>query len=480
MTKMKQSGSLDSWRDYFRQADSDIFEIIDHAIMVAAADCPKDFKSRRDRIAELLFSCRVSRCTGCDHLELSVPGHDEANRGGRIAVTSGGGGDREDYRRGAVAVDGDEDYDGFGAGGSKESEANSSRGDNHIDERTNLNNNQIVSNYSYGEAEALTDEIEETTVIVGEVTRIKDILLSSEDQSKSSLFESLQKLQLMSLSVDVLKATEIGKAVNGLRKHGSDKIRQLAKTLIAEWKELVDQWVNTTKEIAGAGCTPESANPSVIDEEEGLPSPPMDEGALFATGPIGLELGQFFDGMEDFDRNPRNSGEYNKNNRENNGRKPQNIVTRRPEVANEAKTVAEDKKSRPMQRQEAPVRTVKPSVTDHNGQRRALKQSTEQRTSNGMLPIQKSERPMIQRRPLVAEQKRNVPGVQQEKLKGLDNDAKLEVTKRKLQESYQQHEKAKRQRTVQMLETIPKQGNAQKPQIRRPGMNNRPWANGRR
>lgn len=29
------------------------------------------------------------------------------------------------------------------------------------------------------------------------------------------------------------QSTEIGKAVNGLRKHGSDKIRQLAKTLIA-------------------------------------------------------------------------------------------------------------------------------------------------------------------------------------------------------------------------------------------------------
>jgi hypothetical protein len=55
----------------------------------------------------------------------------------------------------------------------------------------------------------------------------------------------------MSLNVDILKSTEIGKAVNGLRKHSSDKIRQLAKTLIAEWKELVDQWVNTTKEITG-------------------------------------------------------------------------------------------------------------------------------------------------------------------------------------------------------------------------------------
>ena len=37
-----------------------------------------------------------------------------------------------------------------------------------------------VSNYSYGEAEALTDEIEEQSEIVGEVLRIKEILYNSE------------------------------------------------------------------------------------------------------------------------------------------------------------------------------------------------------------------------------------------------------------------------------------------------------------
>ncbi|KAJ4871361.1 hypothetical protein Rs2_46996 [Raphanus sativus] len=73
---------------------------------------------------------------------------------------------------------------------------------------------------------------------------------------------------LLQRVLDLRVSSTIGKAVNGLRKHGSDKIRQLAKTLIGEWKELVDQWVNTTKQIAGAQGTPESANPSVVDEEE--------------------------------------------------------------------------------------------------------------------------------------------------------------------------------------------------------------------
>ena len=124
--------------------------------MVAAADCPNRFKSRRDKIAELLFSCRVNRCTGCDHLELSVPrgdGEEEANI--------------DD-----AAVDGGEE-----AGGSKESKANSSRGDNgnHI--------NQVVGNYSYDdEAEALSDAIEEFSMVSKEVCRIKEILLNKDHE----------------------------------------------------------------------------------------------------------------------------------------------------------------------------------------------------------------------------------------------------------------------------------------------------------
>ncbi|KAF8115216.1 hypothetical protein N665_0029s0059 [Sinapis alba] len=433
---MKQSASLDSWREYFRRGDSDIFGIIDHAIMVAAADCPNKFKSRRDKIAELLFSCRVNRCTGCDHLELSVPGGEDGEEGNKI------GGDR--------AVDG-----GGEAGGSKESKVNSSRGDNnHIidDETANLVNG---SNYSYDdEAEALSDAIEEFSIMSKEVCRIKEILLNKDDEPHSVVLESLRKLKLMSLNVDILKSTEIGKAVNGLRKHGSDKIRQLAKTLIAEWKEIVDQWVNTTKEIAGAEGTPESANPSVVDEEdeeeEAFPSLPYDVD-IFTPEANGFEMlnGDFFDSL-DFDGNLcNNSGEYNTSREQE--RRPQNIAKRRPEGTQ--------------------MRSIKPSSAD--GPRKPLKHNTEQRMKNEVVSVHKSEKAMIPRRKPLARP-------QQEKLKGLDADAKFEFAKRKLQESYQHHENAKKQRTIQVLETIPKQGNAQKPQLKRPGMNNRNWANGRK
>uniref|UniRef100_A0A6N2JZE4 TFIIS N-terminal domain-containing protein n=1 Tax=Salix viminalis TaxID=40686 RepID=A0A6N2JZE4_SALVM len=108
-----------------------------------------------------------------------------------------------------------------------------------------------------------------------------------------------KKLRLMALTVDTLKATEIGKAVNVLRKHGSKQIRYLARTLIEDWKVLVDEWYSTANAIRGDEGTPDSVNPSVVDEEEGLPSPPLDEGAFFATQPTSMELSQFFDGMDD-------------------------------------------------------------------------------------------------------------------------------------------------------------------------------------
>ncbi|XP_013616363.1 PREDICTED: probable mediator of RNA polymerase II transcription subunit 26b isoform X2 [Brassica oleracea var. oleracea] len=387
---MKPPASLDHWRGYFRRADSDIFQIIDHAIMVAAADSPIKFKTKRDKIAELLFSCRVARCNGCDHLELSIPGEDTA-------------------------------VDEVG-GGSKES------------------NNQIVrNNYSYeDEAEALSDAIEEFSIVSKEVVRIKEVLINKDHETHQVIIESLRKLKLMSLDVDILKSTEIGKAVNGLRKHGSDQIRQLAKTLIAEWKELVDQWVNTTKDIAGAGGTPESANPSVVDEEEeegAFPSLPYDVD-IFTPEANGFEIlnGDFFDSL-DFDGNPCDSGEYDTS-REHERR----TQKRRPEGTH-------------MRIQDASFRSIKPS-------------SLADRT----------------RRPLKQEQKRKAPGPQQEKLKGLGADAKFEFAKRKLQESYQQHDKAKKQRTIQVLETIPKQGSsaAQKPQLKRPGMNNRNWSDRRK
>ncbi|OAP02999.1 hypothetical protein AXX17_AT3G10680 [Arabidopsis thaliana] len=390
MAKMRPSVSLDTWREYFRRGDSDIFGIIDHAIMVAAADWPKEFKSRRDRIAELLFSCKVSRCIGCDHLELSIAGDEAAVE----IVGVGGGGDR-------------------------------------------------------GDSGVATGEGEEASVSVDEVMRIRDILSNKDDEKDSVLLESLRKLESMSMSVDILKDTEIGKAVNGLRRHSSDKISKLAKTLFAEWKRLVDQWMNTPEEMAGTEGTPESLNLSVIDEEEAFPSPPHDLD-IYAPEPNGFELSQILDCL-DCDGNPRHSVESKHE------RKSQSSAGRRPKGTNNANVVGRYCNDQQTRREEADVRPMKHSATDVVEPKRQTKQSREQMVS------------AIQRKPTaVTEQKRKLAGPQQDKLKALDPDSKFEFAKRKLQESYQQHENAKRQRTIQVLETIPKQNKVQKPQLKRP------------
>ncbi|KAK4377878.1 hypothetical protein RND71_004174 [Anisodus tanguticus] len=446
----KSSVNLDKWRDYFRTANSDIFDIIEHGVMVAAVDCPKEFKLRRDRIAEMLFTCKFTMCFGCEKVELAVP---------------------------IIAANNDDDEGKIKSknefGVSKESKASSS-----IDQHGELNVNQ-VSNYSYGEAEALTEEIEEETQTFGEVMRIKDIIDNSQAES-GEVFECLRRLQLMALSVETLKATEIGKSVNSLRKHNSKDIRHLTQTLIEDWKVLVDEWVNATAAFTGNESTPESMKASVVDQdEEGLPSPPLDDLAFFSAQTTGIELSQFFDGMDD-DGNPRNSGKFNEN--RGNGRKPSLDKPR-----NSFYAAPKEKKVEQQKKQEAVIKkqttVVKPNkpAGGGSGPGRPIKPASEQKLKiNETNFQQKADKSTIQKRPVLS---------QQNKLRCSDEDAvqvKLEATKRKLQERHQEAENAKRQRTIQVMELhdIPKKGPNQvvgpKNPHMRPGNNNRHWANGRR
>ncbi|XP_057983424.1 probable mediator of RNA polymerase II transcription subunit 26b [Malania oleifera] len=446
------SGGLDRWRNYFRSANADIFEIIENAIAVAASDCPKEFRQRRDRIAERLFSCKLTQCSGCARVELTVPRTEEDE-----GCKSGFDGDGCE----------------FGAGASKGSKIVSSRDDS---EDMILNH---ISNYSYGEAEALTDEIEEERRIVGEVLRIKEIFQNSQDEPQSVLYESLRKLQLMALTVDTLEATEIGKAVNDLRKHGSVQIRQLARKLIIVWKGMVDQWMNATNQTI-AERTPDSVNPSVVDDEEedeGLPSPPMDDIYFATTQTATMDISQFFDEMDD-DGNPRNSGECIKNHE--NGRKPSiekpHVPKLKQQPPNEANVIAKDN-GQLMKRPEAVMKTNKPSNTECGpGRPMKPKSSVQQKVNHETKCQQKQEKVANQRRLLAAQQ--NIKCKDEEELQ-----QKLEVTKRKLHERYQEVENAKKQRTIQVMELhdLPKQGVGHRNPHMRPGSNNnQQWKNGRR
>ncbi|PPS04503.1 hypothetical protein GOBAR_AA16159 [Gossypium barbadense] len=69
---MKMKGwAIKQWKGYFHTNNySDIFDKLDHAIMVAALACPKEFKLRRDRIIEKQFTCKLTRCSSSDQVKL--------------------------------------------------------------------------------------------------------------------------------------------------------------------------------------------------------------------------------------------------------------------------------------------------------------------------------------------------------------------------------------------------------------------------
>ncbi|KAL0660935.1 hypothetical protein Bca4012_097772 [Brassica carinata] len=92
----------------------------------------------------------------------------------------------------------------------------------------------------------------------------------------------------MSITLDLIKGREIGKAVNRLRKHGSDKISKLAKNLIEKWKEMVDQLINMPKEVS------EFATLSIVDDAEDFPSLPHDLD-FYALEPSAFELSKVYE-----------------------------------------------------------------------------------------------------------------------------------------------------------------------------------------
>uniref|UniRef100_A0A0E0MCU7 TFIIS N-terminal domain-containing protein n=1 Tax=Oryza punctata TaxID=4537 RepID=A0A0E0MCU7_ORYPU len=74
------------------------------------------------------------------------------------------------------------------------------------------------------------------------ILAIKDFL-EDEDQSEDELLSLLQNLADMDITYKALQETDIGRHVNGLRKHPSGEVRLLVKQLIRKWKEIVDDWV---------------------------------------------------------------------------------------------------------------------------------------------------------------------------------------------------------------------------------------------
>lgn len=244
---------------------------------------------------------------------------------------------------------------------------------------------------------------------------------------------------------------------------------------------LVDEWVNATAAIADH--SPDSVNPSMVYEEEGLPSPPLDEGALLVTQTTSIQLSEFFDGIDD-DGNFKTSGDFEKI-RDTERPVPQN---RGPAMRQEPpRQLVVPVEKLQASKQEIVVHQAKPNVifssqskpqsiinkpskpsSANSGPGRPLKPSFEQKPNTQFSTVQKK-----------------ISNGPQDKSKISDEDsvnAKLEQAKRNLHERYQQAENAKRQRTIQVMEIhdLPKQSHNQRPLNFKPKNQFKNWTNARR
>jgi hypothetical protein len=213
---------LDRWRDFFRGAGAGIFEVVEKAVLVAAADEPQEFLRRRDRIAERLFNALHARpasaaaachggCTGSS--AVSQPPATPA------AVAE----DKGSVRR--VSEEKESKVDSSSLGGAPlplgvghhaspgQQHSDDSESDSEDDERLRR---AAASNYGHNyddddedeededhhvvvaeeedrhpqheeddqeaeELEALTNEIDQESQVVGEVLRIKELLSHKQD-----------------------------------------------------------------------------------------------------------------------------------------------------------------------------------------------------------------------------------------------------------------------------------------------------------
>ncbi|KAL9677419.1 hypothetical protein QQ045_005648 [Rhodiola kirilowii] len=281
----------DPWRSYFRDAGSDIFAIIENGIRVAASDQPEEFRQRRGRLVEFMFSCKFCVCNGCHKCEDTLPVPNSV-----IDIVKNedceyeNGNDSEERNRKEVDVAGDT-YEG---------------NEKHMVQcETNIISDE--------ELEAFIDEVEQEHLVVAEVFRLKRIILDDQAKGYSIISETLMKLQSLFLTVDILRETGIGKVVNPLRRHRVEEIRSLAGILTDNWKLIVDAWVHASrlestvkekkelkKDESEDGDAPDSMNPPFSHENLGSNFPPVYEAAFMeGNQDESMELSKILDDIDE-------------------------------------------------------------------------------------------------------------------------------------------------------------------------------------
>lgn len=387
------SPSLDYWRGFFSGARASIFDTIDAAIRLAAADNPDGLRARRDAIAHRLYTV----------LNVLPPPED------------------------AVVV---------------------------------------------AAAPAFPDGTRRHDPIVAEVFRVKAALASNQQMSEEELLDLLRRLQQLRFTADAIKVTEIGKAVKHLRNYGSKHIRILVRSLIEGWQAIVSECVSDEGAIVDR--TPQSMEASCIEHEEGgLPSPPMDEAALFATPCTSIQLSEFFDEMDD-DGNVRinaKEGEQQYPTNHESVKKQPPMAQRYDPVQNWRLDQSAVRQSRLpescgwqtgqqyiTEAQEKPSNAAFGPGRPHWLHSEPIGSELRPKPLQGVLlsQTQRRTKPTMPNRTLGQHDENSVQAMLE-----LAKNAKIEATKRKLEEGYQEFSNAKQERIIQMMDPqdLLKQGN---------------------
>ncbi|CAL4911446.1 unnamed protein product [Urochloa decumbens] len=167
----------------------DVWDLVDAALTAAARDSPDELRARRDGIVERLYA--GARCHNCDASATPPPQPRRAPEAAAAAAEA------------VSPVSPDEEVDADGLG---------------------------------------EDEDDADAGVESKILAIRDFL-EDPDQSEDEMVSLLQNLADMDITYKALQETDIGRHVNGLRKHPSGEVRQLVKLLVRKWKEIVDDWV---------------------------------------------------------------------------------------------------------------------------------------------------------------------------------------------------------------------------------------------
>ncbi|KAI3701779.1 hypothetical protein L6452_27117 [Arctium lappa] len=246
--KKSEAVIMDEWRNNLTiNGNADIlFDFIERAIMVAASDHPMEFRLKRDKIAQTLFS--LNCCD--DHVE-------EGNVGRKQSMKVVDGPKVDNHHRHTFInytshEDSTEEEDLVHEGnvGCKQSmKVQDSNVNNHRWEWDSIN----YSSSNHGDTSTEEDLVHQETKMVAEVLKMKEILDKSsctgDDKSESLIiYSSLSKLQEMGgMSFKALEETKIGRSVNRFQKHGWSDVRQIARSLIKKWRGVVDEYIKATE-----------------------------------------------------------------------------------------------------------------------------------------------------------------------------------------------------------------------------------------